>query len=140
MAEQTVDEIDTADESKANESRTDANPTGSYEAASASPQVDIQRPEFAQLKDASSPSGTNSLGRFYDVNVTVSAELGRVTLPIGELVQLGEGSVVELNRPVTGPVDLVANGVRIARGEVVVVDGCFAIHIKQIETPTKAAG
>ncbi len=72
-----------------------------------------------------------------DVRVTVSAELGRVTMPIGDLLKLGEGSVVELNHPVTGPIDLVANGVRIARGEVVVVDDCFAVQIKQIEPQGK---
>jgi len=61
-------------------------------------------------------------------------------MPIGQLLRLGEGAVVELNRPVTGPIDLVANGVRIARGEVVVVDGCFAVRITQVEPASKAAG
>ncbi|MCA9211184.1 MAG: FliM/FliN family flagellar motor switch protein [Planctomycetales bacterium] len=127
MSEQTLENAAEQEADSANETQ-----------ATAPPQVDIQRPEFAQLRDAGSSNTDGSLGRFFDVNVTVSAELGRVTLPIGELVQLGEGSVVELNRPVTGPVDLMANGVRIARGDVVVVDGCFAIHIKQIEPSAKA--
>jgi flagellar motor switch protein FliN/FliY len=95
--------------------------------------IDVERPAFSPLRDAGKCADDTSIQRFYDVNVTVSAELGRVTMPIKDLLQLAQGSVVELNRPVTGPIDLVANGVRIARGEVVVVDDCFAVHIKQIE-------
>jgi flagellar motor switch protein FliN/FliY len=99
--------------------------------------IGIHTPEFSPLRDSGQTAPDNSIHRFLDVRVTVSAELGRVTMPIGQLLQLGEGSVVELNHPVAGPIDLVANGVRIARGEVVVVDDCFAIHIKQIEPQGK---
>ena len=73
------------------------------------------------------------MDRFFDVNVTVWAELGRAEMPIGELLQVGEGAVLKLDRSVSEPVDLVAQGVRVARGEVVVVDDCFAIRIKEIE-------
>ena len=66
--------------------------------------------------------------------VTISAELGRVTIPIGELMELNEGSVVELNRSVSSPIDLMAQGRRVATGEVVVVDDCFAVRIKSIES------
>ena len=99
--------------------------------------VSVKVPEFATLQDTQTGNGHSSISRFYDVNVTVSAELGRVSLPIGELLQLTEGSVLELNRPVSTPVDLVAQGVRIARGEVVVVDDCFAIRIKELEPPDR---
>lgn len=102
--------------------------------------VSIQTPDFSALRNSGRPAEDTSIQRFYDVNVTVSAELGRVSMPIKDLLQLGQGSVVELNRPVTGPIDLVVNGVRIARGEVVVVDDCFAVHIKQIESQGKRAG
>jgi len=109
-------------------------------AAAVSEEIRVRNPEFAPLQDSGQTAGDTSLNRFFDVSVTVSAELGRVTMPIGQLLRLGEGAVVELNRPVTGPIDLVANGVRIARGEVVVVDDCFAIRIKQVEPASKAAG
>jgi flagellar motor switch protein FliN/FliY len=78
--------------------------------------------------------------RFYDVNVNVWAELGRITLPIGELLQLSEGTVLPLRRPVSEPVDLVAQGIRLARGEVVVVDDCFAVRIKEIDHSSKRSG
>ncbi|MGB6043892.1 MAG: FliM/FliN family flagellar motor switch protein [Pirellulales bacterium] len=79
------------------------------------------------------------MDRFYNVNVTVWAELGRTAMPIGELVKLGEGAVLKLGRSVSEPVDLVAQGVVLARGEVVVVDDCFAVRIKEIE-PRKEDG
>jgi len=73
------------------------------------------------------------LNRFYDVNMTVSVELGRVTMPIGELLQLSEGSVIQLDRLVSQPVDIIAQGVRLARGEVVVVEERYAVRITDIE-------
>ena len=83
---------------------------------------------------SSIPSGKKlPLQRFYDVNVTVSVELGRVEMPIGELLQLGESAVVELNRSVSETVDIMAQGVRIARGEVVVVEDRYAVRITHLE-------
>ncbi|MCA9186638.1 MAG: FliM/FliN family flagellar motor switch protein [Pirellulaceae bacterium] len=110
-------------------------------AASAAKDIPVQVAEFARLGDGDGPVGEGSpIDRFYDVNVTVWAELGRVTMSLGSLMQIGEGSVMKLDRPITGPVDLMAQGVRVARGEVVVVDDCFAIRIKEIEPSRKMAG
>ena len=95
----------------------------------------MRQPEFSPLRDASAGPGPGSIGRFYDVDVTVWAELGRVSIPLGQLVRLSEGSVIELGRPVSEPIDLMAQGVRVATGEVVVVDDCFALRIKEIEAP-----
>ena len=93
--------------------------------------VEMKVPDFAPLQDSGS-SASVPMGRFYDVDVTVWAELGRLNLPLGDLLKLGEGAVVELGRPVSEPVDLVAQGVRVARGEVVVVGDCFALRITEI--------
>ena len=100
--------------------------------------VMVSSPEFSAVSDAPTGVGQPTFERLYDVSVTVTAELGRITLPIGDLLELGEGSVVELNRPVSNPVDIMAQGVRLARGEVVVIDDCFAVKIKEIESPSKA--
>lgn len=85
------------------------------------------------------PSATRSraaatlpLERFADVNIEISVEIGRVTMSIGELLHLGDGAVVELNRSVSEPVDIMAQGVRIASGEVVVIDERFAVRITEI--------
>ena len=88
-------------------------------------------PRFEDLVDVSSGGGTG-FDRFFDVKVSVYAELGSIEMPIGELLKLGEGSVVELNRLIAEPVDLVSQGVKIAKGEVVVVDDCFAVRITEI--------
>lgn len=87
--------------------------------------------EFPQV--SRSRAGTAMpLERFAEVSIEISVEIGRVTMPIGELLKLGEGAVVELNRAVSEPVDVMAQGVRIASGEVVVIDDRFAVRITEI--------
>jgi len=118
----------------------DGNPaTGSFveetpETAARPGPLEARSPEYSQLHASGASGGTGTIGRFYEVDVTLWAELGRATLPLGQLVRLGEGSVIELGRPITEPVDLMAQGVRVARGEVVVVDDCFALRIKEIDS------
>src|SRR5262245_15348679 len=79
-------------------------------------EIIAHRAEFPVMEPQRVPNPAGSLSRFFDVTVTVSVELGRVTLPIGELVKLGKGSVIELDRAIDEPVDLMAQGVRLARG------------------------
>lgn len=93
--------------------------------------------QFAELTGRAGEPGAGGLEGLQDVNVTVAAELGRVTLTIGEVLKLGIGSVLELHRSITEPVDLMVQGVRLTRGEVVVVDDRFAIRIKEIAEPRK---
>jgi flagellar motor switch protein FliN len=93
--------------------------------------------DFAELTASPGSPGAGSLDRLLDVTVTVTAELGRVTLSIGDVLKLGVGSVLELSRAVSEPVDLMVQGVRLGRGEVVVVDDRFAIRIKEISDPKK---
>ena len=98
-------------------------------------------PEFEAMPESARPntagsSAPASMDRFLDVHVPVWAELGRAEMPLGELVRLDEGAVVRLDRPVGEPVDLISQGVKLARGEVIVIDDCFAIRITEIdETP-----
>lgn len=87
--------------------------------------------EFPQVSRTRA-STAMPLERFAEVSIEISVEIGRVTMPIGELLKLGEGAVVELNRSVSEPVDVMAQGVRIASGEVVVVDDRFAVRITEI--------
>lgn len=93
--------------------------------------------EFAELTPPATGSGTTSFDHLTNVPVRVTAELGRVTMPISDILKLGIGSVVELDRAVSEPVDLMIQGVPVARGEVVVVDDRFAIRIKEIPDPKK---
>ena len=94
---------------------------------------DVSDPEYQELSDTSGSNRAEDLARLQNIQITVSAELGRATIPIQELMQLGEGTVLELNREIDSPVELVAQGVKLASGEVVVVDGCFAIRITKVE-------
>ena len=82
-----------------------------------------------------------SLERFSDVQVEISVEIGRVTMSLGEMLQLGPGAVVELDREITEPVTITAQGVRIASGEVVVINDRFAVRITEVSsTDEDAAG
>lgn len=72
------------------------------------------------------------IGRFYDVSVKVAAELGSANMTLQDLMRIREGTVITLDRNVSEPVDIMAQGVCIAKGEVVVVDGKFAVRVKHI--------
>ncbi len=90
-------------------------------------------PEFQELDSKKVAAGGKfELKRFGGVQVILTAELGRTQVTIQELMGLSEGAILELNREISAPVELVAQGVPLGNGEVVVVDDRFAIRIKQI--------
>ncbi len=97
--------------------------------------------EFAQLQPTGG-AATAGVDFLRDVPVTVTAQLGHTVLPIGDILRLGPGSVVELAEAVHGPIQLTVRGVPFAVGEVVVVEDRFAIRIKALLPPRggKAAG
>jgi flagellar motor switch protein FliN len=101
--------------------------------------IEARTVDFAELSAAAEIPSAATLESLLEVTVTVTAELGRTTLPIAEVLKLGSGSVVELKRMLAEPVDLIVQGVRFARGEVVVVDDHFAIRIKELSDPKKQA-
>jgi flagellar motor switch protein FliN/FliY len=72
-----------------------------------------------------------------DVALQVSVELGRTRLTIGELLALRAGSVVELDKLAGEPADILVNGTRIARGEVVVVDEKFGVRVLEVVSQAK---
>lgn len=90
--------------------------------------------EFSQLTPEGGASGP-TLQFLKDVPVTITARLGQVVIPIGDVLQLGPGAILELDRDVTQPVELTVRGMVFARGEVVVVDDHFAIRIKELVSP-----
>lgn len=71
----------------------------------------------------------SALHRFGEVTVKLSVELGRTDMPLKDVLALGEGSVVPLNRLTDELLDVTANGRVIARGEVIAQDGRFALRI-----------
>jgi flagellar motor switch protein FliN/FliY len=93
--------------------------------------------DAASVAKTSSGSGEINLDALMDVPVTLSVEIGRSKLPIKQLISLNQGSVVELERGVNEPLDLMVNGTLIARGEVVVVDGQFGLRLIDIVSPSE---
>lgn len=70
-----------------------------------------------------------------DLPLDVSVELGKVKIPVNELLQLGRGSILELTKPVGEPLDIYINNKLIAKGEVVILDDKFGIRVADIINP-----
>lgn len=95
---------------------------------------------FAELRaDAPGSSANDKLDLVMDIPVTLSVELGRTKIQIRELLQLAQGSVVDLDRLAGEPMDVLVNGFLIARGEVVLVNDKFGIRLTDIISPTERA-
>jgi flagellar motor switch protein FliN/FliY len=80
-----------------------------------------------------------SLNLLRDVEMTLSVELGRTSMPVRDLLSLAPGSVIELDRAAGAPADLMVNGRLLARGEIVVVDEDYGLRITEIVDPSGEA-
>jgi flagellar motor switch protein FliN/FliY len=77
------------------------------------------------------PAG-RELERLNDVGLELTVEVGRTRMTLGQALALGPGSVITLDRLADQPVDLLVNGMPVARGEVVVIDDVFGLRVTQI--------
>jgi flagellar motor switch protein FliN len=95
--------------------------------------------EFSDLQDEGQPSSNRdvNLDVILDVPVTLSMEVGRTRIPIRNLLQLNQGSVVELDRAAGEPLDVFVNGTLVAHGEVVVVNEKFGIRLTDVISPAE---
>lgn len=75
------------------------------------------------------------MGLLYDIELEATLQFGSREMPLREILELGPGDVVELDRHVSEPVDLVVGDRIVARGEVVVASGNFALRITEVATP-----
>jgi flagellar motor switch protein FliN/FliY len=91
---------------------------------------------FDELKD-DAVAGNVNLDAILDVPVTISMEIGRTRINIRNLLQLNQGSVVELDRLAGEPMDVLVNGTLIAQGEVVVVNEKFGLRLTDIISPSE---
>ena len=91
-------------------------------------------PDQTQVDDetAEGPTGAQDLEAVYEIPVRVSAVLGTATMQVNQLLKLGRGAVVELDRKVGEAIDIYVNNRRVARGEVVVVDDKLGITMTEI--------
>jgi flagellar motor switch protein FliN len=92
--------------------------------AATSPGESAPRPPGAAKGD--------DLGAVYDIPVQLSAVLGKTTLPVSQLLRLGRGAVVELDRKVGEPIDILVNNRLVARGEVVILDDRLGVTMTEI--------
>jgi len=76
--------------------------------------------------------GTRELGAIYDIPVQVQAVLGKATMQVSQLLKLGRGAVVELDRKVGEAIDIYVNNRLVARGEVVIVDERLGVTMTEI--------
>ena len=102
-------------------------------------QSDASQVSGMQSNDASANTlpGLNNLDVVLNIPVDVSLELGRATVDLESLIELSQGSVIELNRLVDEPVDVLVNGKLVAKAEVVVVDNKFGARVTSIVSPEK---
>lgn len=101
--------------------------------------ISARQIEFAEFsEDYGNGNGeAHSMDLLKDVELDVSVELGRIELPLGKVLQLAKGSVIELEKLAGEPVDILVNGNRIALGEVVVIDEHFGVRISSLVTTKK---
>lgn len=104
---------------------------------------DVEMAKFDEFDNKAHGTGEGGAGSeiqmdvILDIPVTMSMEIGRTQLSIRNLLQLNEGSVVELDRFAGEPMDVLVNGTLIAHGEVVVVNDKFGIRLTDVISPTE---
>jgi len=98
----------------------------------AGPQTQISSVRFPQMGESITSGGYGDIALLLDVEMTMTVELGRTTKLVKDILGLGEGSIIELDKLAGEPVDLLVNGKLIARGEVVVIDENFGVRVTDI--------
>ena len=92
---------------------------------------------FQNFTPTATHSAGNDINMILDIPVQLTVELGRTRIPIKHILQLAQGSVVELEALAGEPMDVLVNGYLIAQGEVVVVNDKFGIRLTDIVTPSE---
>jgi flagellar motor switch protein FliN/FliY len=106
--------------------------------AAPDPSTQVAAPVFEQFSAGGAATGAhNDIDMILDIPVQLTVELGRTKIAIKNLLQLAQGSVVELDGLAGEPMDVLVNGCLIAQGEVVVVNDKFGIRLTDIITPSE---
>ncbi|MBN2400805.1 MAG: flagellar motor switch protein FliN, partial [Spirochaetes bacterium] len=112
--------------------------THSYDALeSAGQQVGINPVKFPPLGESVPYGAGSNISLLMDVPMTLTVELGRTRQLVRDILGLGEGSIIELDKLAGEPVDLLVNGKLIAKGEVVVIDENFGVRVTDIVSPAE---
>ncbi len=114
---------------------------GEAAAQAADPEADIRTAELEDFSDSPQPEEPEdediNLDVILDIPVTLSMEIGRTKISIRNLLQLNQGSVVELDRLAGEALDVMVNGTLVAHGEVVVVNERFGIRLTDVVSPAE---
>lgn len=97
--------------------------------------VGVQPVQFSSLTSSTQQGVTGNIGLLMDVSMQLTVELGRTKMLIKDILGMGEGTIVELDKLAGEPVDLLVNGKLIAKGEVVVIDENFGVRVTDIISP-----
>lgn len=99
--------------------------------------VHVQPAQFQNFDNGASDYERKNIGLLMDVPLQIAVELGRTNKKIREILEFGQGSIIELDKLAGEPVDILVNGKIIAKGEVVVIDESFGVRITDIIHPSK---
>ena len=94
--------------------------------------TEVKSVDFSEVNGSEVAGSSGSIDFLLDMNVTVTVTIGKRNMTIRRLLQLGPGSILKLDKPVDVPADLYIKDTKFATGSIVVVDGRFAVRIKNI--------
>lgn len=94
--------------------------------------VRVQADALDELDGSATPEGAMGMAHLMDVPVRVTVEVGRAQLTLGQLVEQGAGSVLELDRAAHEPADILVNGKVVARGEIVTIGDSYGVRITEV--------
>ena len=101
----------------------------------------VDKPQFDEMEPAVTDPGFPALDPkfelLYDLQLPISIELGRTNMLIRDILRLSRGSVIEFDKLVSEPVDVLINGKKVAEGEVVVIDKHFGIRVTTLISPSE---
>lgn len=97
--------------------------------------IQVRPIQFQNLEEEFASQGSGNISLLLDIYMQLTVELGRTRMQIKEILGLGEGSIIELEKLAGEPVDLLVNGRLIAKGEVVVIDENFGVRVTEIVSP-----
>lgn len=103
-------------------------------------QANVQQVQFPNLMPQSSAGDQGNIGLLMDVYMEMTVELGRTRRLIREILAMGEGTIIELDKLAGEPVDILVNHKLIAKGEVVVIDENFGVRVTEIVSPMDRVG
>ncbi len=102
------------------------------DAAQDDAKTEAQSVEFSEAPSTDATDAGTNIDILLDMNVPITVAVGKTEITVQRLLQLGAGSVLKLNKPIDAPADLYIKDVKFATGNVVLIDNCFAVRIKDI--------